>query len=856
MATISFTNLNQGFSVRDASLVAFLSVRTSDSGFQYAYNTTGGDAWNFAGANVTQTPGGVLNGGTINAIQLDIDGDGLQAPEFSITGLGGVSASSFAIGSGSASAQRDAFWAAALGGDDSVNFTMVSYANAILFAGDGSDISDGQAHVGGADTLTGGAQAHGGASIISGDYFDIVSGSATGGADSISVGALTVTGDFNTIFAGANGVGGNDVITPPKYDSNLPGIFAVVGDAFSVSGSLTGGNDFIDLRSTDLTGYGRTRTRLIGDAFEVLGTGVLTAGNDTIHGTALGDDIFGDYLGSIGAVSGGNDLLFGYDGDDFIEGQTGDDTLDGGLGADSLDGGAGIDTASYANAAAGVRVILWQGIGNVGEANGDTLTSIERVVGSAFNDTLVGSGLAQTLIGGAGDDRFFADAGDDFIEGGLGADLIDGGAGNDTASYANAAAGVRVVLWQGIGNAGEANGDTLTSIERVVGSAFSDTLVGSGLAQTLIGGAGDDRFFADGGNDLLDGGLGADYFDGGAGVDAVTYVNAASGVHVNMGLGLAAGVSGEAAGDSLVSIEQIIGSSFNDTLIGDAAGQTLEGGLGADSLNGGAGVDTASYANAAAGVRVILWQGIGNAGEANGDTLVSIERIIGSAFNDTLVGSGLAQTLTGGAGDDRFFADAGDDFIDGGLGADLIDGGAGNDTASYANAAAGVSVALWQGLGLAGEAAGDTLTSIEQIIGSAFNDTLVGSGAAQTLSGGDGDDRFFADSGNDRVEGGAGADIILGQKGDDTLNGGLGNDTFTFSVGDGNDRIEDFAGGAGAGDVIRLLGFGPTLDTFTEVINASTQVGGDVVINLGAGQSITLVGVTLGALAADDFSFT
>ena len=92
----------------------------------------------------------------------------------------------------------------------------------------------------------------------------------------------------------------------------------------------------------------------------------------------------------------GNDMLHGGRGDDILNGGDGDDTLDGGPGADMLDGGPGSDTASYQNSSRGVLVRLHEARAvKFGEADGDTLTGIEHLIGSEYNDTLAGDGGGQ-----------------------------------------------------------------------------------------------------------------------------------------------------------------------------------------------------------------------------------------------------------------------------------------------------------------------------------------------------------------------------------------------------------------------------------------------------------------------------
>jgi Ca2+-binding RTX toxin-like protein len=108
-------------------------------------------------------------------------------------------------------------------------------------------------------------------------------------------------------------------------------------------------------------------------------------------------------------------------------------------------------------------------------------------------------------------------------------------------------------------------------------------------ADKLFAGVGNDRLFGENGIDQLMGGLGADYLDGGAGTDTVLYVSAATGVTAS--LSNAAINTGEAAGDTYVSIENLTGSGFNDVLVGNGAANILSGGNGNDSLRGAAGND-------------------------------------------------------------------------------------------------------------------------------------------------------------------------------------------------------------------------------------------------------------------------
>ena len=156
---------------------------------------------------------------------------------------------------------------------------------------------------------------------------------------------------------------------------------------------------------------------------------------------------------------------------------------------------------------------------------------------------------------------------------------------------------------------------------------------------------------------------GNDTVTGGAGIDTVLFASAISGVSVNL---LAGTANGGAGSDMLVEIENVTGSMFNDALLGD---------LSSNILDGGGGVDTALYTNAASGVVANLQTGLVTGG-AGADTLISIENLTGSAFDDILTGDAGSNVLNGGAGDDS------------------IVGGAGADTADYTGSAAGVTVSL------------------------------------------------------------------------------------------------------------------------------------------------------------------
>jgi Ca2+-binding RTX toxin-like protein len=165
-----------------------------------------------------------------------------------------------------------------------------------------------------------------------------------------------------------------------------------------------------------------------------------TDGNDSLYGSKYADEIHGRGGNDVIGGDAGDDRLFGEEGHDTLRGGAGNDLLDGGVGDDFLVGGggadafrgdAGFDTVSYAAASIGVTVDMATG-GVTNEAQGDTYSRIERIIGSNYGDILNGNYTDNVLDGGMGDDWLFGQHGADTIIGGLGFDNLAGGADNDT----------------------------------------------------------------------------------------------------------------------------------------------------------------------------------------------------------------------------------------------------------------------------------------------------------------------------------------------------------------------------------------------------------------------------------------
>ena len=296
---------------------------------------------------------------------------------------------------------------------------------------------------------------------------------------------------------------------------------------------------------------------------------------------------------------------------------------------------------------------------------------------------------------------------------------------------------------------------------RIGGSADDDELFG-GVGDDLIwGGRGDDRLDGGAGDDTLIGGPGADALIGGPGLDTADYSSAAArGVNLSLGTGATwsdgDGWPDDAMGDDFSSIENLVGTKFNDWLAGDAGGNRIEGRRGNDWIFGGSDEDT----------------------------------LLGGQGHDNLFGGRGDDVLYGGVGADNLFGDAGDDVLYGGDGSDHIDGGPGSDTVTYAGTAAGVKVSLGAAAAGAGE---DTIEAVEVVFGSNGDDTLAGDDAANLLAGMRGDDEITGGGGADTLWGGRGKDTLHGGPGLNRLTGGAGRDRFVFDETSGDAVITDFA---------------------------------------------------------------
>ncbi|MFJ5256535.1 calcium-binding protein, partial [Pseudomonas sp. NPDC088414] len=337
--------------------------------------------------------------------------------------------------------------------------------------------------------------------------------------------------------------------------------------------------------------------------------------------------------------------------------------------------------------------------------------------------TFLGSN-AYTGWGNASDNIITGGSGNDTLYGGAGADQFIGGAGYDTVGYADSAVAMIINLktnvYSGIGA-----GDTFTGIEVIKGSNFNDIIYGGAAAMGV---------------------------DGGVGQDLISYEFSEAAITIDL---TSNANTGDAAGDTFVNIELIQGSNFDDTFAGSRGTDIFIGGLGADVIDGRDGQDTAMYITSTRAVDINLLTNVNQGGDAQGDVLHNIERVVGSHFDDNLTGNAGVNYLEGGLGNDLIYGGDGNDALYGGLvssigpfslvgqtngpQADTLYGGNGNDTI--------VTAANDVGSRAYGEVGDDVITVTHGMAdGGEGKDLLTGTGLDFSLSGGAGDDQLVLKS--------------------------------------------------------------------------------------------------------------
>ncbi len=769
--------------------------------------------------------------------------------------------------------------------------------NDILFGGNGTDTLKGGA---GNDSLDGG----GGTDVLfGGDNNDSLYGGASNdslsgddGNDVLYAGTGTDTlqggGDADTLFGDASastslfyGAAGNDWL------------YKASGTTLGSSESWYGGDDndwlvwtntaigstrVVNLLTEFITSGGNNRdivqgienvwvqngAGVVGDGFgnQIWASGEFAndldggAGNDTLKGGAGNDTLRGgisvDYL--LGEA--GDDTL--YDGNDLI----GIDSLYGGLGNDTLvkesatnfgidkifDGGDDTDLLDWANpltSLIGTWVVnLATGRITFDGGNRDVLSGIENVtvrnfanvIGDGQNNVLTAIGtFSNSIDGGAGSDTINAGDGADTLLGGEGNDSLQGGTGNDLV----------------FGNDNDDTLDGWTDNDTMYGGTGVDRVLGFTGDDSLFGGAGTDSVFGEDGNDVIVVGVGEgiDWVYGGDGTDTLDY--STTGLNMVVNLATETYTAGANSARDIVGIEVLLLGSGKDSVTGSAAAEwidagsdndTVAGGGGADTLLGGVGVDLLITGSGAASVD----------GGGSADTILVSADLAGTPF------------LTGGAGVDW-------------LDLSLVGEGLLVDLLLPTITASGFTATIQELENVQGTALNDTLRGSnggERLHGGGGNDTVEGRGGDDSLRGDDGADSMVGGGGADTVLGGAGNDTLLGNAGNDLLEGGLDNDLIdgggdndTLIGANGLDTLLGSAGndsldGGGAADVLNggagsdtLIGSGGP-DTFVFGTVAETGLGGtaDRIMDFVSGSDkINLAGIAgLSFIGTNAFSNT
>lgn len=503
-------------------------------------------------------------------------------------------------------------------------------------------------------------------------------------------------------------------------------------------------------------------------------------GNDQIHGDDGTDDQL--YGGD------GNDYLFGYDGNDRFRGDEGDDFIFGGLGTDMV---------RYDRADAGVTLDLNIQDGVTAQfisvlEGSDTLTGIEDIRGSNYDDIFIGDANANNLDGRNGND---------VLAGGAGNDTLNGNGGNDTADYSADPTAVSINLAGGWADDGYGGHDNVWNIENAIGSNYNDFIWGSWADNVIEGGQGDDWLQGGGGNNTFvyspgEGNDTIDDFNNGfdqihlrgfnvTDVSGLTILQAGSDTFIDFGLGHSLTLNNFLAVDldnsdfiftapiNLISgtnvSELLTGTAGDDRILGLRGDDSLVGGIGNDTLVGGVGDDALEGGLGSDRYEIALGEGF--------DTVIQ-------TFGDT--GAEDSVFVTGSPYDAWAYRD----------GEDLVVYAAVDNDYAETNGSIRVldhfrgtvdSLAYFE---VEGRSESSRMYTADSLIGTNqgnYRELIQGTDGSETLWGGGGlRDYIYAGGGDDilhgdattidSLNGGHGNDFLYGYDGDDTLRGDQGDD--------------------------------------------------------------------------------
>ena len=516
--------------------------------------------------------------------------------------------------------------------------------------------------------------------------------------------------------------------TLPSYSLNLTltGTAAINGTGNALDNLITGNsanNQLSGLAGNDtLNGGGGNDTMAGGtgnDTYYVDANGDVVKENakegiDTVISSISYDISVKPYIenitltGSAAINATGNtaaNKLTGNTGNNSLSGGDGNDTLNGMGGTDALNGGAGNDlyivdtTTDTITDASGTDTIQSSVTFTLAK-----LTAIENLkltgstaingTGNSLDNTITGNAAANVIDGGAGSDKMIGGAGNDIYVVRDAGDTITetSTGGSDTVNtYINYTLGSNLENLQLLGSSNlKGTGNSLGN--RITGNSGNNLLVGGLGNDTLNGGASTT-------SDTLNGGDGNDTYIVDTATDVISDSSGMDTIQTSVSLSLA----------SYTTIENLVLSgnkNINGT--GNTLANVITGNSGNNVINGAGGVDMASYATAGSAVTVSLAiTGVQATGGAGSDTLLNIEGLIGSNYNDALTGNSSANVLDGGSGNDTLSGGAGDDKLIGGKGNDILidstgydtlNGGEGNDR--YVVTGSSGSIEIFDGTGV------------------------------------------------------------------------------------------------------------------------------------------------------------
>jgi Ca2+-binding RTX toxin-like protein len=432
---------------------------------------------------------------------------------------------------------------------------------------------------------------------------------------------------------------------------------------------------------------------------------------DLTGGLALQADNSGDYL--YGTAYG--DTITGGTGSDYIYGNGGNDIIIGGAGNDHLYGGTGDDT-----------YVFTSGFGN----------AVIHENLSEGNDTIHFSGIDPSNIHMWTDSYgtlYLQDTSDP-------SHSITVQAG--TTAYYSTESTVGEYVEQVTFDSSYATTWDLTGGLHITGDDSGDTLYGTAYADTITGGSGSDYIYGNGGNDIIIGGAGNDHLYGGTGDDTYVFTS---------GFGNAVIHENLSEGNDTIHFSGIDPSNIH--MWTDSYGTLYLQDTSDPSHSITVQAGTTAYYSTESTVGEYVEQVTFDSSYATTWDLTGGLHITGDDSGDTLYGTAYADTITGGSGSDYIYGNGGDDTLIGGAGNNHLDGGTGTNTVDYSHASAAVAVDLSSGsTSDNGEGGSDTLANIQNVTGSAYDDTITGDSN---------DNILYGAGGNDMLTGGDGADCFV-----------------------------------------------------------------------------------------------